>query len=125
MATMYCALCRRPVEAKRHIGVGTLILAVVSFGVSLLAIPFYKRRCCICRSAAVSASPPDGGIDGPSAPGQLTELRHRLSATEAELEATGTELERLRTERDFYRQLLEDPTLRRRDRARDAGERPV
>lgn len=123
MATMYCALCRRPVEAKRHIGVGTLILAVVSFGVSLLAIPFYKRRCCICRSAAVSASPRDAGIGtGPPAQGQLTELRSRLSATEAELEATGTELERLRTERDFYRQLLEDPTLRQRYRARDAGE---
>ena len=121
---MYCALCRRPVEAKRHIGVGTLILAVVSFGVSLLAIPFYKRRCCICRSAAVSVTPPDAGIGaGPPAQGQLTELRSRLSVTEAELEATGTELERLRTERDFYRQLLEDPALRKRDRTRDAGER--
>lgn len=58
MATMYCNLCRRPVEAKRSIGVGTLLLAVLTGGVWLLTIPFYGKRCSICKSKAVTTAPP-------------------------------------------------------------------
>ena len=43
-------------------------------------------------------------------------MEKRLSLTEGELERASTELDRLRTERDFYRQLLGDPTLRAKDR---------
>jgi hypothetical protein len=42
---MYCALCRRPVEAGRQVGVGSVVLAFLTGGLSLLAIPFYAKRC--------------------------------------------------------------------------------
>ena len=56
MSTMYCNLCKRPVEAKRNIGIGSLILIVLTFGVWLLAIPFYSKRCAICKSDSLSDS---------------------------------------------------------------------
>jgi hypothetical protein len=112
---MYCALCRRPVEAKRHIGVGTVVLAVLSGGLSLLAIPFYSKRCSICKSTAVSETAGGAGMAGLH-DARLVELEERLSHTQEELEATNAELDRLRTERDFYRQLLEDPAAREKRR---------
>lgn len=116
MATMYCALCNRPVEAKRQIGVGTVALAVFTAGVSLLAVPFYPKRCSICKSSAVSLSPPEFTPAGAGATplARLAELEHRLSMVEQELEATGGDLSRLKDERDFYNQLLADPAARRR-----------
>ncbi len=54
MARKYCELCERNVEAKRKIGIGTLILAVITFGLWLLLIPFYGKRCPICQSADLS-----------------------------------------------------------------------
>jgi len=115
MSAMYCALCRRPVEASRHIGPGTVVLAVITGGVWLMAIPFYAKRCSICRSAAVSATVPGPGTATPGGlpPERLAELERRLSFAEGELEATTTELERVRTERDFYRKLLDDPARRK------------
>lgn len=113
MATMYCALCRRPVEGKRQIGAGTIVLAVLTMGISLIAIPFYSKRCSICRSTAVSRSiPVEGAPAGvPPALTRVAGLEQRLSLTEGELEATREELDRLRTERDFYRDLLGDRAL--------------
>lgn len=112
MATMYCALCKRPVEARRHIGAGSVILALASIGFSVLAIPFYKKRCSICRSAAVSVAAPEGLGAGAAATSaaiaRTTALEQRLGLAEGDLEATVAELERVRTERDFYRQLLGD-----------------
>lgn len=108
MATMYCALCGRPVEAKRQIGAGTIILAVVTGGLWLVAIPFYQKRCSICRSAAVSWTPP-------AATGRISAVEERLTRTEGELEAANAELDRLRQERDFYRDLLGDRALRERN----------
>lgn len=115
MATMYCALCRRPVEARRHIGVGTVALAFATGGLWLIAIPFYAKRCSICRSSAVSVAPPGGGApeSGDPSSRRLAELEQRLSFTQTELEATTSELDRVRTERDFYRKLLDDPTRRK------------
>ena len=112
MPTMFCNLCGRPVEARRHIGVGTVCLAVISAGVWLLAVPFYPKRCSICRTRALSPTAPGGAgyAGGASTSTRLADLERRLSLTEGELEAASTELDRLRTERDFYRQLLGDPT---------------
>jgi hypothetical protein len=123
MATKYCALCKRPVEAKRQVGAGTVALGVVTAGLWFLAIPFYRKRCCICRSTAVSTTMPDPGsvtgdvtaaASGRAVQTRLAELERRLSLAEAELEAAGVQLERLRTEQEFYRELLEDPAARRR-----------
>jgi hypothetical protein len=115
MATMYCALCRRAVEARRHIGAGSVLLALGTMGFSVLAIPFYAKRCSICKSTAVSHTPTDqglapaGGTAGSgSALTRAAALEQRLGAAEGELEATAAELARVRTERDFYRQLLGD-----------------
>jgi hypothetical protein len=106
MPTMYCALCARPVEARRHIGMGTAILALLTMGMSLLAIPFYRRRCAICKSPAVSAVPPESGLGGRGPLARLAKLEERLSAVEEQLERASVELDRLGAERDFYRQLL-------------------
>jgi hypothetical protein len=119
MPTMYCALCDRPVEARRQIGAGTVVLAVVSVGLSLLAVPFYARRCSICKSTAVSMTAPGQGLvaRAASSPARLADLEQRLRSTEGDLEAAMVELERLRTERDFYRQLVGDPAAREKGRA--------
>lgn len=117
MATMYCALCGRPVEAKRQIGAGTVLLAVITMGVSLLAVPFYRKRCSICRSAAVSLTPLDGATAAAGGPlARLGDLEQRLRLVEEELESTSVELRRLKAERDFYSQLLADPAAREADR---------
>lgn len=110
MATMYCALCKRPVEARRQIGAGTVIVAVLTAGMSLLAIPFYQKRCSICKSPALSAALPGQTAIGSGIfpPGRLADVEQRLSVTENELEAANFELDRLRAERDFYRDLLGD-----------------
>ncbi|HUG00733.1 MAG TPA: hypothetical protein VML95_02595 [Longimicrobiales bacterium] len=109
-------------DARRQIGVGTICLAVITGGLWLLAIPFYQKRCSICRSTAVSATRPDGSISGGVSPvayrqtleTRLADLEQRLSLTEGEVEAASIEIERLRAERDFDRQLLGDPTVRRK-----------
>lgn len=59
MSTMYCNLCKRPVEAKRNIGIGTIILILITGGVWLLTIPFYSKRCTICKSDALTDGPSD------------------------------------------------------------------
>jgi hypothetical protein len=120
MPTMYCALCGRPVEARRQIGVGTVVLAVVTAGLSLLAIPFYAKRCSICRSSAVSLTVPGSPmIAGGATAARIADLEQRLNRTATDLEAANHELDRLRTERDFYRQLLDDPARRARGPARN------
>lgn len=119
MPTMYCALCNRPVEARRQVGVGTVALAIVSGGLWLLAIPFYQKRCSICKSPAISPVGPGARVAPGPARGSLAELEQRLRLTEGELEAATEALEQVTEERDFYRQLLEDPAARR---ARDDRE---
>jgi hypothetical protein len=51
---MYCHLCNRPVEAKRQIGIGTLILVLITGGLAIIAIPFYPKRCSICKGHVLS-----------------------------------------------------------------------
>ena len=109
MATMYCALCNRPVEARRHFGAGTLILAVITGGAWLITLPFYSKRCCICKSTAISRTSQGGLLTGGGAQlMRVSALEQRLSQTETELDITRDQLDRLRTERDFYRDLLGD-----------------
>ena len=112
MATMYCGLCRRAVDARRHVGVGTVALTVLTGGLWLLAIPFYARRCSICRTAAVSPSTPDGRLLA-GAPDQHHDVERRLGLARERLEAATDEIERLRVERDFYRELLGDRVPKR------------
>lgn len=109
MATMYCALCNRAVEAKRQIGAGTVILAVITGGAWLIALPFYRKRCCICRSTAISSTPQEDMLSSGGAQLlRVSALEQRLTRTEAELDAARDQLDRLRSERDFYRDLLGD-----------------
>src|ERR1041385_367394 len=58
MAIKYCQLCGRFVSARRKIGVGTLILCLLTFGLWVLVIPLYSKRCPICLSDALTDSPP-------------------------------------------------------------------
>ena len=53
MAIKYCALCERKVDSKRKIGVGTLILILITAGFWILAMPFYRQRCPICSGTAL------------------------------------------------------------------------
>ncbi len=53
MAKKYCGLCKRNVETKRQIGVGTLILAICTAGFWILLIPFYSKRCSLCKSKEI------------------------------------------------------------------------
>jgi hypothetical protein len=105
---MYCVLCRRPVEARRQVGIGTAILAVFTAGLSLLAIPFYARRCSICRSPAVSVRDPDGRVVSGAAE-QAGAIERRLSRAQGELDAANAEIEHLTEELEFYRKLLDEP----------------
>lgn len=118
MSSMYCTLCDRPVEGTRQIGAGSIVLAVLTAGMSLLAVPFYQKRCPICRTAAVSLTGPDGRLPagGPGSLARLAEVERQLSYAETELEAANEELTRVREERDFYRKLIEDPAARARHR---------
>jgi hypothetical protein len=59
MPIRYCRLCERSVEARRQIGVGPLLLAIVTGRLWLLCIPFYARRCPICKSLAVTTTHPN------------------------------------------------------------------
>jgi hypothetical protein len=108
------------VDAKRHIGVGTVVLLFASGGLWLVALPFYSKRCPICSSSAVTTFPVDSEAAHPgiSSPEAIANMEKRLHFAESELEATTAELDRVRTERDFYRQLLEDPARRQEDRSR-------
>ncbi len=118
MAAMYCTLCDRPVEGTRHIGPGSMVFAVLTAGLSLLAVPFYRKRCPICKSAALSLTAPDGSriAIGPGSLARMKELERRAQFAEAELESAHDELSRVRDERDFYRKLLEDPEAKARFR---------
>ena len=112
--TMFCALCARPVEPKRHIGALTIFFGVITAGFSLLAVPFYRKRCPICKSDALTYAVPGTGekpLRG-SPYARITELEGQLREMESALESTHNELDQLRMERDFYRQLLEDPAKR-------------
>ena len=72
------------------------------------------KRCPICKSDALTYAVPGTGekpLRG-SPYARITELEGQLREMESALESTHNELDQLRMERDFYRQLLEDPAKR-------------
>jgi hypothetical protein len=100
--------------------IGLLISAVVLFGAGILArseevivaallaagvSPFTYIAALRARLTRLEARQ---GLEG-----QLAEMDRRLSLTEGELQSANTELERLRTEREFDRQLLGKQVTRR------------
>ena len=54
MSIKFCDLCERNVEAKRKIGVGSLILVLVTAGFWIFVLPFYQKRCPICTGTQLS-----------------------------------------------------------------------
>ena len=52
----YCKHCQRDVQPKRHIGVGTLILVLLTGFIWIIFIPFYQKRCPICKGSSLSLS---------------------------------------------------------------------
>ena len=62
MEMVYCPNCGRNTGHQRKLGWGTLFGAVFTFGISLLAIPFYPLRCQICGSAEWVPAPDKQGI---------------------------------------------------------------
>lgn len=48
MQALHCKNCGQYRIFKRTIGIGTLVLVLVTAGWGLLAIPFYKKRCIYC-----------------------------------------------------------------------------
>jgi len=48
MQTAYCPDCGKVTGHKRAMGKGTLIAALLTLGISLLAIPRYPLRCTVC-----------------------------------------------------------------------------
>ena len=46
----YCPNCKQNVSPKKEVGIGTLILALMTCGISLLVIPFYSKRCPMCKT---------------------------------------------------------------------------
>ena len=51
MTIKFCALCERNIDPKRKIGVGSLILIIITAGFWILALPFYNKRCPICNGS--------------------------------------------------------------------------
>ncbi len=49
-----CMMCQRDVQTRRKIGAGSLILVLVTAGLWILAIPFYRQRCPICSGSMFS-----------------------------------------------------------------------
>lgn len=47
--TYYCKTCERKTNVKRHFGLGTFIMILITSGVWILALPFYWKRCVFCK----------------------------------------------------------------------------
>jgi hypothetical protein len=52
MAIKYCNQCQRNVTPRRKIGIGTLILVLITCFIWIIFIPFYQKRCPICNTVA-------------------------------------------------------------------------
>ena len=48
MDSSYCPHCGKYTGHKRALGWGTFFGACVTFGISLVAVPFYPKRCIVC-----------------------------------------------------------------------------
>lgn len=55
MTMKYCSVCEKNVDAKRKIGIGSLIAVIFTGFIWLLVLPFYSKRCPICQNSNLSA----------------------------------------------------------------------
>jgi hypothetical protein len=44
----YCVLCKRNVTSKRHFTFGTFIAVLVTGGLWIFILPFYRKGCQFC-----------------------------------------------------------------------------
>ena len=51
MKSKHCVNCNQTTGHKRHIGIGTLLMVLITAGLWLFAIPFYQVRCIRCGNA--------------------------------------------------------------------------
>jgi len=49
MSTKYCSNCNQQVTPHRKIGIDTLILCLITSFIWIIFIPFYSKRCPICK----------------------------------------------------------------------------
>jgi hypothetical protein len=54
MGIKYCNLCERKVEPKREIGIGSLILVLITGGLWILVLLFYQERCPVCKASGLT-----------------------------------------------------------------------
>ncbi|EQB7288427.1 SHOCT domain-containing protein [Morganella morganii] len=71
MTMKYCSVCEKNVDAKRKIGVGSLIAVIFTGFIWLLVLPFYSKRCPICQNSNLSA---------PKSPAELKSIRQENAA---------------------------------------------
>jgi hypothetical protein len=56
MEIIYCRGCGKETGHKRSLGFGTFFAVIVTFGLWLIAIPFYPLRCIACGKETEKAS---------------------------------------------------------------------
>jgi len=49
----YCTLCERKVEPKVHYTFYTFLLVISTFGLWIIALAFYRKKCPICKTTAL------------------------------------------------------------------------
>ena len=65
MQVAFCKNCGKHTGHKRRIGVGTLLVVLITFGWSLLLIPFYSKRCVVCGLTTSEANRVARAASGP------------------------------------------------------------
>lgn len=68
MLRKYCDGCQRLTGHKRSLGFGTFIMVLLTFGLWILTLPLYPKRCVICGTMN----------SGWSAPKYQTQLREKV-----------------------------------------------
>lgn len=58
MEMIYCSNCKKVTGHKRAVGMGTLLGAVSTLGLSLGAVPFYPKRCVVCGATNQNSDTP-------------------------------------------------------------------
>ena len=65
MKMIHCSNCGNLTGHKRNLGIGTLIMVLITSGLWLLTIPFYPIRCIVCGNKAqgiIGVMRSDGGF---------------------------------------------------------------
>ncbi len=48
MKALFCSNCKKYTGFKRNLGIGTIIMIVLTTGLWILLLPFYPKRCVVC-----------------------------------------------------------------------------